>query len=56
VQRGYKEHNWGKGVSSVREPVKKLDSWKRAGRKALSREDLNAEAEESSLLEAVAKE
>jgi hypothetical protein len=30
VQRGYKEDNWGSRVSSVREAVKKRDSWKGA--------------------------
>jgi hypothetical protein len=53
VQRGYKEDNWGNRVSSVREAVKKRDSWKRVGREPPSRRDSSAEAEESSLLEAV---
>jgi hypothetical protein len=30
VQRGYKEENWGNRVSSVREAMRKRDSWKGA--------------------------
>jgi hypothetical protein len=36
--------------------VKKRDNRKRAGRESLFKEDLNAEAEESPLLEAVTRE
>jgi hypothetical protein len=50
VPRSYKEDNWGNQVSSVRAAVKKRDSWKRVGREQPFREDLSAEAEESSLL------
>jgi hypothetical protein len=28
VQRGYKENNWGNRLSSIREAVKKRESWK----------------------------
>jgi hypothetical protein len=40
------EDNWGNKVSSVREAVKKSDSWKRVGRQPPFREDLSTEAEE----------
>jgi hypothetical protein len=56
VQRSYKEDNWDKQVNSIRESVKKRDSWKRAGREPPSREYLKVEAEESPLIEAVTRE
>jgi hypothetical protein len=56
VQKDYKEDNWANQVSSVWEAVNKRDSWKRAGRERPFREELSAEAEESPLLEAIARE
>jgi hypothetical protein len=50
VPKSYKE------VSSVREAVKKRDSWEKAGRDSPFRENFSAEAEESPLLEAVTRE
>jgi hypothetical protein len=44
--RSYKEANWGNQVSSVRETVKKKDSWKRIGKEPPFRVELSAEAEE----------
>jgi hypothetical protein len=56
VTRGYKKDNWGNQVSSVREAVTKRDSLKRVGRESPFREDVSTKAEESSLLEAIARE
>jgi hypothetical protein len=56
VPRSYKEDNWGNQVSSVRESVKKMGSWKRVRREPPFREDFSAEAEESTLLEALTRE
>jgi hypothetical protein len=55
VPRSYEEDNWGE-LSSVRETVKKSDSWKRVGKERPFREDLSAEVEESPMLEAVIRE
>jgi hypothetical protein len=52
LQRGYKEENWGNQFSFVRESVKKSVSWKGAA----VRENLNPEAEEYPLLEAVTRQ
>jgi hypothetical protein len=48
-----KEDNWGNQVSSVRESVCRKGT---DGREPLFREDLSAEAEETPLLEAAARE
>jgi hypothetical protein len=56
VPRSYNEDNWGNQVISVRDAVKKRDSWKSVWREPPFREDLNAEAEESTLLEAITRE
>jgi hypothetical protein len=50
VPRSYKEDNRGNQRSSVREAVKKRDSWKRTGMEPPFGEELSAEAEESPLL------
>jgi hypothetical protein len=52
MPRSFKEENLGNQVSSVREAVKKRDSWKRVWREPPFREDLSAEGE-SPLLEVV---
>jgi hypothetical protein len=56
------EENWGNQVSSVRESVQKRisdnlirEGWKRVVRKPSFREDSRAEAEESTLLNTVAR-
>jgi hypothetical protein len=56
VPRSYKEGNWGKQASSVREAVLKRDSWKRVGSEPPSREDLSADAEESPLSETITRQ
>jgi hypothetical protein len=56
VQRGYKEDNWGNRPSSVREAAKKKGRRKETvGGERSFREDVKAEAEESTLLEAVTR-
>jgi hypothetical protein len=56
MSRSYTEDSWGNHVSSVREAVKKWDSWKRTGRQPPFKENLAVETEESPLLEAVTRE
>jgi hypothetical protein len=46
VPRSCKEDNGGNQVSSVRESVKKRDTWKRVGREPPFRQDLRSEAED----------
>jgi hypothetical protein len=46
VPRSYKEDKWHNQVSSVKEAVKKRDSWKRVERELPFREVLSTEADE----------
>jgi hypothetical protein len=54
--RCYKEESSGNHISSVRKAVKKRDSWMSVGREPPFRQDLNVEAKESPVLEAVIRE
>jgi hypothetical protein len=56
VQRAYKGDNRGNKVNFVWDVVKKRDSWNVVEREPPFREDLNAEAETSPLLESVTRE